>query len=157
MSSQTVLIPPHPDVVVDASVSSSSSSLWDRLSNWASENKAVVYTAGAVVLVVTGAGVAYYLTKPAQPIAGAERDVEALEEKKRAKKEKRKAKKQVEDAKTTEAAPKTDNEPGQRCKVSWAWGKLFCADLFMLQKSPLRSLSLPPRPRTTYPTWMRAQ
>jgi len=38
------------------------SSLWDRISTWASENKAVVYTVAGVAIVVTGAGVAYYLT-----------------------------------------------------------------------------------------------
>jgi import receptor subunit TOM70 len=39
-----------------------SSSLWDRITTWASENKAVVYTVAGVAVVVTGAGVAYYLT-----------------------------------------------------------------------------------------------
>lgn len=38
------------------------SSVWDRISAWASENKAVVYTIAGVAVVVTGAGVAYYLT-----------------------------------------------------------------------------------------------
>jgi import receptor subunit TOM70 len=46
-----------------------SDSLWDRISTWASENKAVVYTIAGVTLVVTGAGVYYYLAadKPSQP------------------------------------------------------------------------------------------
>jgi len=39
----------------------SSSSLLDRLSNWVSENKAVVYTIAGVAVVVTGAGAVYYL------------------------------------------------------------------------------------------------
>jgi len=38
------------------------SSVWDRITTWASENKAVVYTIAGVAIVVTGAGVAYYLT-----------------------------------------------------------------------------------------------
>lgn len=38
-----------------------SSGLWDRLTSWASENKAVVYTIAGVAFVVTGAGVVYYL------------------------------------------------------------------------------------------------
>jgi import receptor subunit TOM70 len=38
------------------------SSLWSRISTWASENKAVVYTVAGVAIIVTGAGVAYYLT-----------------------------------------------------------------------------------------------
>lgn len=35
--------------------------VWDRLTTWASDNKAVVYTVAGVAVVVTGAGVAYYL------------------------------------------------------------------------------------------------
>jgi mitochondrial import receptor subunit TOM70 len=42
--------------------SSTSSSVWDRITTWASENKAIVYTIAGVAVVVTGAGVAYYLT-----------------------------------------------------------------------------------------------
>lgn len=42
--------------------STPSSSLWDRISTWASENKAVVYTIAGVAVIATGAGVAYYLT-----------------------------------------------------------------------------------------------
>ncbi|KAK6514881.1 TOM (translocase of outer membrane) complex component [Arthrobotrys conoides] len=38
-----------------------SSSLWSRVSGWVADNKAVAYTIGAVVVVVTGAGVVYYL------------------------------------------------------------------------------------------------
>lgn len=37
------------------------SSTWDRISSWVSENKAVVYTIAGVAVVVTGAGVVYYL------------------------------------------------------------------------------------------------
>ncbi|KAF3922431.1 hypothetical protein AA313_de0205624 [Arthrobotrys entomopaga] len=40
-----------------------SSSLWSRLSGWVSDNKAVAYTIGAVAIVVTGAGVVYYLNQ----------------------------------------------------------------------------------------------
>lgn len=39
----------------------SSSGLWDRITTWASENKAVVYTAAGVAVVATGAGVIYFL------------------------------------------------------------------------------------------------
>lgn len=50
---------PDPDFAV---TSAASSSLWDRVSTWASDNKAVVYTIAGVAVVVSGAGVAYYLT-----------------------------------------------------------------------------------------------
>ncbi len=46
----------------------SQSSLWDRISTWASENKAIVYTIAGVAIVVTGAGVAYYLTDSVSPV-----------------------------------------------------------------------------------------
>lgn len=39
-----------------------SSGLWDRVSTWATEHKAVVYTIAGVSVVVTAAGIAYYMT-----------------------------------------------------------------------------------------------
>lgn len=39
-----------------------SGSLWDRLSNWASENKGVVYTAAGITLVVGAGGIVYYFS-----------------------------------------------------------------------------------------------
>ena len=41
----------------------SSPSIWERVSTWASENKAVAYTIAGTVVVVTGAGVVYYLSE----------------------------------------------------------------------------------------------
>lgn len=38
------------------------SSLWDRLSNWASENKGLVYTIAGVTLVVGAGGAIYYFS-----------------------------------------------------------------------------------------------
>ncbi|KAF2260461.1 mitochondrial precursor protein [Lojkania enalia] len=38
------------------------SSLWDRITNWASEHKGIVYTVAGLTLVVTASGVVYYLT-----------------------------------------------------------------------------------------------
>jgi import receptor subunit TOM70 len=37
------------------------SSLWDRVSTWVSEHKAVVYTIAGVAVVITGAGAVYYI------------------------------------------------------------------------------------------------
>jgi import receptor subunit TOM70 len=54
----------------------SSSSLWDRISSWASEHKAIVYTIAGATLVVTAAGVYYYVSdveqssNPASPSSG---------------------------------------------------------------------------------------
>lgn len=71
MSNQ-IPIPPQPqpvhlDTSAFASSSASSSSLWDRLSTWASENKAVVYTIAGVTLVVTAAGIYYYTSDASVP------------------------------------------------------------------------------------------
>lgn len=45
----------------------SSPSLWERVSTWASENKVVAYTIAGTVVVVTGAGVVYYLSETSKP------------------------------------------------------------------------------------------
>ncbi|KAK6359060.1 TOM (translocase of outer membrane) complex component [Orbilia brochopaga] len=49
--------PATPALVVDAA---GSSSIWTRITNWVADNKAVAYTVGAVVIVVTSAGAIYY-------------------------------------------------------------------------------------------------
>ena len=88
--------------------SSSSSSVWDRLSTWASENKALVYTIAGVAVVVTGAGVVYSVSDSRK---NAQTGAAAAEEKKRAsKKERRKAKK-AEIEKPT--ISKTPEDPGR--------------------------------------------
>jgi import receptor subunit TOM70 len=46
------------------------SSLWDRVTSWASEHKAVVYTIAGVAVVVTAGGVAYYLTDSVGSLTG---------------------------------------------------------------------------------------
>ncbi|KAG9699602.1 hypothetical protein KCU95_g1490, partial [Aureobasidium melanogenum] len=66
-----------------------SSSVWDRITTWASEHKAAVYTIAGVTLVATGAGI-YYYTSESAPTP---QDLEAAAEKKRARKENKKAKK----------------------------------------------------------------
>jgi len=53
---------PHAKPFPVFAASTPPSSVWDRISTWASENKAVVYTIAGVAIVVSGAGVAYYLT-----------------------------------------------------------------------------------------------
>ena len=94
MSANTVLPPTRSPTLDTSSLSSqpSSSSFLDRLSTWASENKAVVYTIAGVAVVVSGAGVAYYLSDSRK---NAKVDV-AEEQRKASKKERRKAKKEKE-------------------------------------------------------------
>jgi import receptor subunit TOM70 len=59
MSNPLPSMPPGRPAAV--AVDANSSSTWDRISSWVSENKAVVYTIAGVAVVVTGAGVVYYL------------------------------------------------------------------------------------------------
>lgn len=66
MSNPLPSIPPGPPVA--AVPIDKSSSLWDSFSTWASENKAVVYTVAGVAVVVTGAGLVYYLNTPVRLI-----------------------------------------------------------------------------------------
>ena len=82
------------------------SSLWDRISIWASENKALVYTIAGVAVVMTGAGAVYYL-------ADSRRGAVAEEKRRASKKERRKAKKEK-DEKGPEifVPPKETTQPG---------------------------------------------
>ena len=77
------------------SAAAASSSVWERISRWAAENKTVVYTIAGVTLVATGAGVVYYVSG-----SGSERRLDELSrgEQKKSKKERRKAKKEAQDA-----------------------------------------------------------
>lgn len=69
----------------------SNSSLWDRVSTWVAENKAVAYTIAGTVVVVTAGGVVYYLQD-------SQKKSLAASEKKKSKKERRKEKKEKEEA-----------------------------------------------------------
>ncbi|KAI0870333.1 mitochondrial precursor protein [Hypoxylon argillaceum] len=60
MSGASAAPPPVPSLAKPIVVPVESS-VWDRFTNWASENKALVYTIAGVAVVVTGAGVVYYL------------------------------------------------------------------------------------------------
>jgi mitochondrial import receptor subunit TOM70 len=60
----------------------------DRLSTWASENKAIVYGIAGTAVVITGVGVVYYLSSPT--ISG--NATAASAEKRKTKKERRKEK-----------------------------------------------------------------
>lgn len=88
----------------------SSLPLWDRISLWVSENKAVVYTIAGVAVVVSSAGVVYYLSDSRK--AGSNN---VTEEKKRAsKKERRKAKKEKERESEPPAAKSTVEPPSDQ-------------------------------------------
>ena len=115
MSAEPILLSPARNTALDTTSFSSPSSslpLWDRLTTWASENKAVVYTIAGVAVVVSGAGVIYYLSDSRKDIKS-----EGTEEKKRAsKKERRKAKKEKDRAQAE--SREVTEKPGK--KSSWS-------------------------------------
>ncbi|KEQ85988.1 hypothetical protein D6C86_06642 [Aureobasidium pullulans] len=84
-----------------------SSSLWDRITGWASEHKAAVYTIAGVTLVATGAGI-YYYTSESAPTP---QDLEAAAEKKKARKENKKAKKT---AQKEQKSPTPETKPQEK-------------------------------------------
>ncbi|KZF19597.1 mitochondrial import receptor subunit tom-70 [Xylona heveae TC161] len=101
---------PAPRVALDSSAVSAPSSLWDRISSWASEHKAVVYTIAGVAVVVTGAGAVYYFSESNKGSKAGETSTAAAPEKKKSKKDRRKAKKQAETAAKKEEEAK--KKPG---------------------------------------------
>lgn len=81
-------------------------SLWERMSNWVSENKAVAYTIAGTVVVITSAGAIYYFS-------GQKSGTSTVPtEKKKSKKERRKEKKAAEEAQKSGISLK-DEEAGQ--------------------------------------------
>jgi import receptor subunit TOM70 len=96
MSGESQLPQPPKNVVVDTAAlpSSSSSSVWDRVSKWVSENKALVYTIAGVAVVVTSAGVVYYLSD-----SGRTGQAAPSADKKKSKNQKRKEKKKADEEK----------------------------------------------------------
>ena len=81
-----------------------SSSFYDRITTWASEHKAAVYTIAGITLVATGAGI-YYYTSESAPTP---QDLEAAAEKKKARKENKKAKK---NAQREQKSPPPESKP----------------------------------------------
>ncbi|KAF4125684.1 mitochondrial import receptor subunit TOM70 [Geosmithia morbida] len=100
MSNPLPSVPPTTQPPAVAIPIQGSSSVWDRISSWVSENKAVVYTIAGVAVVVTGAGAVYYLNSDSKPQDSAH---------KLSKKERRKRKEAERKAttETTEKAPKS--------------------------------------------------
>jgi len=93
--------PPVFDTSSLASASPSSSSLWDRISAWASDNKATVYTIAGVTVVVSAGAIYYFNSQPAP-------SDEAATERKKAKKDKKRAKKEAEKSEKAPAEKKAE-------------------------------------------------
>lgn len=98
MSSPSPLPTPTQNVVLDTAKlpAASSSSVWDRVSNWVSENKALVYSIAGVSIVVTSVGVVYYLSDSSKSGTSSSSSTQ-----KKSKTQRRKEKKKAEDDKKT--------------------------------------------------------
>lgn len=112
MSSEAVPIPRSNTNLGTPNLSSDASSqrFLDRLSTWASENKAVVYTIAGVAVVVSGAGVAYYLSESRK----GSKEAAADEKKRLSKKERRKAKQEKEKEKSAPEAGAAQEKPKEQ-------------------------------------------
>lgn len=108
MSSNPELPIPRPaqPITLDSNLAAGagSASLWDRISSWAAEHKAVVYTIAGVTVLVTGAGAVYYFS------GDASKKPESAKAKKNRKQKERKRAKQAAD----EAAAKEAETAGTR-------------------------------------------
>jgi import receptor subunit TOM70 len=81
-------------VPINAAATSASSSLWDRVTTWTSENKTATYVIAGTVIVVASGSI-YYLSDSSRSRRA------ASTEKKKSKKERRKEKKEAEELSKT--------------------------------------------------------
>ncbi|PGH14956.1 hypothetical protein AJ80_05719 [Polytolypa hystricis UAMH7299] len=92
--------PIPPSMIEKTALSTPASpSVWDRVTKWASENKALVYTIAGVAVVVTSAGVVYYLSDSGRPVPAPKST-----DKKKSKNQRRREKKKAEEEKRAETA-----------------------------------------------------
>lgn len=106
-------------------VDASSSSFWDRVSNWVSENKAIAYTIAGTAVVVTGAGVVYYVSESNKN--------KSTPTPRKSKKERRKEKKEAEDAQKSTGITLKDEEAGRCCTRHTVYGN---SDMFTAKSAP---------------------
>ncbi|KAF1849064.1 mitochondrial precursor protein [Cucurbitaria berberidis CBS 394.84] len=96
---------------VQIPVDQGTSSLWDRLSNWASENKGVVYTIAGITLVVGAGGAVYYFSNADSSSDGGA--TESSANKRKRQRERKRAKERAEKGSATdkESTSETASEP----------------------------------------------
>ncbi|KAL1627415.1 TOM (translocase of outer membrane) complex component [Diplodia seriata] len=109
MSSNPELPIPRPaqPITLDSNLAAGagSASLWDRISSWAAEHKAVVYTIAGVTVLVTGAGAVYYFG------GDSKRPESAKAKKNRKQKERKRAKQAADEAAAKEAEAAAARKP----------------------------------------------
>lgn len=110
MSSESPLPEPAKNVVLDTTnlPAPSSASVWERISKWVSDNKALVYTVAGVAVVVTSAGVVYYLSDSSKPSAKPAPSSTTEKKKSKNQRRKEKEKKKAEDEKKAKTSSAQD-------------------------------------------------
>lgn len=109
-----------PNTALDTSSFSpptSSLPLWDRISSWASKNKVAIYTIAGVAVVISGAGVVYYLSdtrNSAKLDVSEEVKKASKKERRRAKKEKEREREQEQERKDVELASDLPTRPAEQ-------------------------------------------
>ncbi|KAL7623020.1 TOM (translocase of outer membrane) complex component [Parahypoxylon ruwenzoriense] len=115
MSRASAAPPPMPPLGKPVATVPVESSLWDRITNWASENKALTYTIAGAVVVVTGAGVVYYLNNDLVPKLKSKHAAQA-----RPSKKERRKRKEAERLAETEKSPAKSGEQSKAAAVEAA-------------------------------------
>ncbi|KAL8732190.1 MAG: hypothetical protein Q9166_002937 [cf. Caloplaca sp. 2 TL-2023] len=150
MSAKPIPISTARTTALDTSLSSGQSSslpLWDRLSTWASENKTVVYTIAGIAVVVTGAGIVYYISDSRT----SSRESGLDENKRASKKDRRKAKKEK-DKEQTQPQAKVVPEQASKQKTPTVESNTS-EDLPQVDPSTVESL--PDQERKEYATKLK--
>ncbi|KAK4453823.1 mitochondrial outer membrane 72K protein [Podospora aff. communis PSN243] len=122
-------MPPAAPFPPTATVTTADPSLWDRVSTWVSENKAVVYTIAGVAVVITGAGAVYYIR------SGSDNKESKDVGSRPSKKERRKRKQAEKDAEKAATAPAAGVSTPPAAKVESADGLPEIDETTVLQLS----------------------
>lgn len=89
--------------------------LWDRISLWASKNKAAIYTIAGVAVVISGAGVVYYLSDSRRTAkVEVSEDIKKASKKERRRAKKEKEKEQEQERKDAELASDLPTQPAEQ-------------------------------------------
>ena len=88
----------EPTTLVDVAPAPSSG-FWDKLSDWAAKNKALVYSIAGVAVVVTGAGAVYYLRNGGESSGNGAAGGQSASKKKKSRSQRRKEKKKADESK----------------------------------------------------------
>lgn len=103
MTDRPIPVPPLPGKASVESLGAGTPGLWDRITTWASEHKAAVYTIAGVTLLVTAGGVIYYVNDSNKSAKAPESSSSSAAAKRRNKKDRKKLKKEAEEAQKKEA------------------------------------------------------